>query len=152
MIKRCARCGKEITKDDSWEQIPVAPLYEINKSGIVRNIQTKRIIKPWIPKDRKHDKQVFLRINRGDRRTKSFHVAGLLWLTHGIIPKRKTHSRIVVPVIVSHGNNERYFFDSMRQAAKFLAPRIPLTARRIHNVLCTKRPKELDGWRINYQR
>ena len=135
-----------------WLPIPVAPKYEINRRGDVRNIKSGRIVKPWIPKDRTNDKQVYLRIKTGDRKAKSFHVAGLLWLTHGIIPKRKTHSRIVVPVIVSHGNNERYCFDSMRQTAKFLATRIPLTAGRIHAVLCTKRPKELDGWRINYQR
>ena len=137
---------------ETWLQIPCAPKYEINRHGIVRNIKTGRIIKPWIPKGRTNDKQVYLRIKTGDRKAKSFHVSGLLYYVHGIIPKRKTPSRIVVPVIVSHGNNERYCFDSMRQAAKFLATRIPLTAGRIHVVLCTKRPKEFDGWRINYQR
>ena len=137
---------------ETWLQIPCAPKYEINRHGIVRNIKTGRIIKPWIPKGRTNDKQVFLRIKTGDRKAKSFHVSGLLYYVHGIIPKRKTPSRIVVPVIVSHGNNERYCFDSMRQAAKFLATRIPLTAGRIHVVLCTKRPKEIYDWKINYQR
>lgn len=138
-------------KIHEWLPIPVAPKYEINDRGEVRNIKSGRIVKPWIPKDRVDDKQVFLRIKTGELKTKSFHVSSLLWLTHGIIPKRKTHSRLAVPVIVSHGN-ERYYFDSCRQAAKFLAEREKKHSTRYIITLLGKRPKEIDGWRINYRR
>lgn len=33
-----------------WKQIPDHPAYEISKIGRVRNIKTKRIIRPWIDK------------------------------------------------------------------------------------------------------
>ena len=92
---------------EKWLPIPLAPKYEINQRGDVRNIASGVVIKPWIPKDRVSDKQVYLRIKTGDRKAKSFHVSSLLYYVHGIIPKRKTHSRMVVPIIVSHGKNER---------------------------------------------
>ncbi|MBR1645236.1 MAG: hypothetical protein IJ774_05900 [Selenomonadaceae bacterium] len=135
----------------TWLQIPLAPKYEINQFGDVRNIASGVVVKPWIPKDRVADKQVYLRIETGGK-AKSFHVSGLLYYVHGIIPKRKAHSRIPVPVVVSHGKNERYCFDSIRQAANFLATRIPKTAQRIHTAICSKHPKEFHGWKINYLR
>lgn len=138
-------------KIHEWIQIPCAPKYEINDCGFVRNIESKCIVNPWIPKDRNGDKQVYLRINTGDKKSKSFHVSGLLWLTHGIIPKRETHSRIPVPVIVSRGN-ERYYFDSCRQAASFIAKREKKHTAGYAAICLSKRPKEFDGWRINYQR
>ena len=136
---------------EKWVQIPCAPKYEINKSGKVRNIESGKIVTPWIPKDRVADKQVFLRIETGDKKSKGFHVSSLLWLTHGIIQKRKTHLRIVVPVIVSRGN-QSYHFDSCRQAAKFLAKCDGQhTAGTVVHLL-SRRTKEIFGWKINYQR
>lgn len=134
-----------------WIQIPCAPKYEINNHGDVRNIESGRVIKPWTPKDRKVDKQVNLRIETRGKKIRSFHVAGLLWLTHGIIPKRQTHSRLAVPVIVSHGN-EKYYFDSCRQAGAFIARREKKHTAGYIAARLSRRPKEFDGWRINYQR
>lgn len=134
-----------------WIQIPCAPKYEINNRGDIRNIESGHVIKPWTPKDRKVDKQVNLRIETSGKKVRSFHVAGLLWLTHGIIPKRQTHSRLAVPVIVSHGN-EKYYFDSFRQAGAFIARREKKHTAKYIAVRLSRRPKEFDGWRINYQR
>ena len=136
---------------EKWVQIPVAPKYEINKSGKVRNIQSGKIVTPWIPKDRVADKQVYLRIKTGDKKPKCFHVSSLLWLTHGIIQKRKTHLRIAVPVIVSRGN-QVYYFDTCRQAGAFIAQREKLHSAGYVAKCLSKRPKEFDGWKINYQR
>ena len=134
-----------------WAQIPVAPKYEISNLGVVRNIESKKIITPWIPKDRVADKQVYLRIETGDKKPKGFHVSGLLWLTHGIVPKRETHSRIAVPNVVSRGN-QVYYFDSCRQAGAFIAQREKLHSAEYIAARLSKRPKEFDGWKINYQR
>jgi len=136
---------------EKWLPIPLAPKYEINQCGTVRNIESGVVIKPWIPKDRVSDKQVYLRIETGGK-AKSFHVSSLLYYVHGIIPRRKTHSRIVVPVIISRGKNERYCFDSIRQAAKFLAKQLQFSAAGVHVALCTNHPKEYHGWKINYLR
>lgn len=135
--------------NEDWIQIPVAPKYEINRRGDVRNRESKRVVKPWTPPDRKHDRQVSLRIVTGGK-TKSFHVGGLLRLTHGIISKHKTHSRLPVPVVVSSGN-QIYYFKTCRQAAHFLATVTPNTTGYIFTRLAV-RVKEFCCWRINYQR
>ena len=136
---------------EKWLQIPVAPKYEINQRGDVRNMKTGRLLKSWIPKGRIANKQVVLSIEKeGKPKHLHVHVSSLLWLTHGIIPKRETHSRIVVPVIISRGN-ERHFFDSCRQAAKFIAERVHYVADHIVHLL-SKRREEIYGWKINYQR
>ena len=137
-------------ESEKWLQIPCAPKYEINKRGQVRNIESGRYVKPWVPKDRIGDKQVSLCIVTGER-PKNFHLSSLLWLTHGIIPERKNHSRLVVPVIVSRGN-ERHFFDSCRQAAQFLSGRDGQHAAGYIIHLLSRRNEEIFGWRINYQR
>lgn len=132
-----------------WLQIPCAPKYEINKRGQVRNIKTGHILKPYTRKGRVEDKRICLRIEK-DNSTRYFSQAGLLWLTHGIIPKRKTYSRLAVPVIVSHGN-ERYYFDSCNKAAQFLSRREHYAVITI-GIHLSKRHEEIFGWRINYQR
>ena len=136
---------------DDWVQIPVAPKYEINRRGVVRNIENGKIVNPWMPSDRSCDQKVYLRIKTGDREPKSVHVSSLLWLTHGTIPKRHTHSRIPVPVVVSCGN-QSYCFDSCRQAGAFIAQREKLHTAKYIAVRLGKRPKEFDGWKINYLR
>lgn len=57
---------------DNWIQIPCAPKYEINDRGVVRNIKTGRLIKPWVPKDRIGDKQFALCLVTGGK-PKNFH-------------------------------------------------------------------------------
>ena len=133
---------------EKWIQIPCAPRYEINKRGDVRNIKTGRLLKPLTPRGRGSVPQFFLYIKDG--RGRSFFQSALLWLTHGIIPKRKNHSRLVVPVIVSRGG-ERHYFDSCNQAAAFIAKREHYSVITV-GIHLSKRREEIYGWRINYQR
>lgn len=134
---------------DNWIQIPCAPRYEINGCGDVRNIKTGYILKPLIRKNLCAVPQFYLYIGKGGK-ARTFHQTALLWLTHGKIPKRKTHSRLVVPVIVSRGG-ESYWFESCRQAAKFLAEREQYSVSHAVTLLAFRR-EEIFGWRINYQR
>lgn len=133
---------------ETWLQIPCAPKYEINQRGDVRNIKTGKIIKPWIRKDRKSDKQVYLLIETGGK-AKSFHVSSLLWLTHGIVAKRSVRAKLV-PVIISR-ENEKYCFDSCSQAAQFIARREHYSAEYVQHHL-SKRREEIYGWKITYKR
>ena len=136
---------------ETWLPIPVAPKYEINRRGDVRNIKSGRTLKPLIRKDRLGNVYFSLRLDEhSNGKHKTFHRSGLLWLTHGIIPKCKTHSRIVVPVIVSRGN-ERHYFDNCKQAARLLARREHYSVNHVAH-LFYERQKEIYGWRINYQR
>ena len=134
---------------ENWIQIPCAPKYEINQRGQVRNIKTGHILKPYIRKGRVEDIRICLRIEK-DNSTRHFSQAGLLWLTHGEIPKRKTYSRIAVPVIISRGG-ERHYFDSCNQAAAFIAKREHYSVITV-GIHLSKRREEIYGWRINYQR
>lgn len=130
---------------ETWIQIPCAPKYEINQRGDVRNIKTGRLIKPRILKNRVKTKRFELYIGE-DCIRKNFTQANLLWLTHGIIPKRLP----VIPVIVSRGN-QRYYFDNCTQAAQFLSRRECYSVSAAVYHLC-KRREEIYGWKINYQR
>ncbi|MBR4381993.1 MAG: hypothetical protein IKP64_00385 [Selenomonadaceae bacterium] len=134
-------------KTETWLPISVAPKYEINQRGDVRNIKTGRILKPWIRKDR-GSKQVSLYIG-GRCNKKNFCLASLLWLTHGIVAKRSVRAKLV-PVIISR-ENEKYCFDSCSQAAQFLARREHYSVSGVRHHL-SKRREELKDWRINYQR
>lgn len=136
-------------ESENWLQIPCAPKYEINKRGDVRNIKTGQFLKPYIRKGRRVDKVFTLCLTEGVR-PKKFHQAALLWLTHGIIPKRKTHSRIALPAIISKGN-QKHYFDNCKQAARFLAPRVHYSVGHIEHMF-NQRREEIFGWRINYQR
>lgn len=133
---------------EKWLQIPCAPKYEINQRGDVRNIKTGQLLKPLTPRGRGKSTLFFLYVGNGKGR--SFNQSSLLWLTHGVIPKRKNHSRIAVPVIVSR-SGETYWFESSRQAAQFLARREHYAVITV-KIRLSKRHEEISGWRINYQR
>lgn len=137
-------------KSEKWIQIPVAPKYEMNRRGDVRNIKTRRIVKPWQRKDRGHLKIFGLYLDEGKCHRKQFSQSSLLWLTHGIIPRRKDGVRLLVPVIVSRGN-ERYYFESCSKAAQFIAHRKICTPSGVQYHFSLRR-EEIYGWRINYQR
>lgn len=129
--------------DDQWIQIPVAPKYEINQRGQVRNVKTGKILSTTLRY--RCSKNVNL---HADGRRHWFTINNLLWLTHGKKPKRS--STVPVPVIVSKGNAQ-CFFDSARKAAEFIADRENLVVRSVR-VKLWRRHKEIAGWRINYQR
>lgn len=135
-------------KSEKWLPIPLAPKYEINQRGDVRNIETKRIIKPQTRKGHGNDKQIGLYVGEKCKR-KNFALASLLWLVHGIISEHSARAQFV-PVTVSRGD-EKYFFDTCRQAAQFLAKRESYSVSAVGYHLY-KRREEIYGWRIKYQR
>ena len=131
---------------EKWVKVPFAPNYEVDRRGRVRNATTGNFIKPWM---RPQSNGVY-----------HFHVDGkikkctknsLVWLTHGKILTSNTHSRLPVPVIISHGN-ERYYFDTCRQAAFYLAKRDGNHTAKYTVTRFACRLKEIFGWKINYQR
>lgn len=127
---------------DDWIQIPDFPRYEINRRGAVRNAVTGRVLKPY--KSKRGDNVIVL---CGGNVIKSFAVNNLLWLTHGITRGRTT---IVVPVIITKGN-EQHYFNSSREAAKFIAQREYFSDKTVRYYFRHRR-SEAYGWRINYQR
>lgn len=128
---------------EKWLQIPVAPKYEINRRGDVRNTKTGRILKPIA---HGNDKRYSLIIGANSRQ-KTFSQKNLLWLVHGIDPERAPH---LLPVVISR-NGESYSFDTCKQAAQFIADREYYAVCSVTNYFC-KRREEVYGWRINYQR
>ena len=125
-----------------WVTIPVAPKYEMNLRGDVRNKTTGNLVKIQRLKD--NNVRVYLSTN-GKR--KIYSVSNLLWLTHGAVEKNSTLS---LPVVISKGN-ERHYFDSIRKATQFIACREFFSSSWTRE-LFTRRNKEIFGWRINYQR
>lgn len=131
-----------MTNNTEWVTIPVAPNYEMDRHGRVRNKTTGRILKHVLA----HGcKSVSLKVDT-TRRT-MFSISQLIWLTHGTVAKKTT---ITVPIIVSKGN-QRHYFNTLRATAKFLADRENHPSSTVSDYL-VKRRKEVYGWRINYQR
>lgn len=128
--------------NDDWVQVPDFPNYEVNQKGQVRNAKTGHVLKPYTSE--KGDNAVCL---CGGNGVKCFTANNLLWLTHGKIKGRST---IAVPVIITKGN-ERHYFNSSREAARFIARREHFSDKAVRYYFRHRR-KEAHGWRINYQR
>lgn len=111
--------------------------YEINIRGVVRNARTKKIIKP-------HRRSIGL-FNDNHVRIR-ISVADLLWETHGgIIPVFDNK-----PISCAVENNQgKHFFKSLKDAARFLAPKVLFAFNTVSDYLC-KRKTEICGWKITY--
>ena len=126
-------------KPDKTQFFPIPSLggkYEISRSGVVRNSKFKRIISF-------KKTQIYFSIN-GKHIRRSKH--DLLWEVFGFRKK----SNVKIPVILSKGN-QRYFFDSLSQAAFFLQNLIHYSVSHIKSAYFTKRKADICGWHINYQ-
>ena len=135
------RCAKAASVKEKYIPIPsLNNRYEINSSGSVRNVRTKQILKKC-----GEGKCVKVRPTCNGKSI-TICVADLLWEVHGIIKKRKFR-----PVPVSCENeNGKFFFDNLRDCARFLAPKIYLSWRSIANGYLNKRKGEFHGWKITY--
>ncbi|MBR3745638.1 MAG: hypothetical protein IKN27_01600 [Selenomonadaceae bacterium] len=96
---------------EDFETIPQAPRYEINSMGILRNRETKRILK-WQVHEHGH-KFMALWTDTGKVGVSQ---CSLLWLLHGKIK----HKKPPVQTVISKGTRT-FHFDSLLQAATFLA-------------------------------
>ena len=146
MCKSCRNGSKRRVKvvdvfDVEWIQIPVAPKYEIDERGRVRNIRTGQIQRQQKQPNGARIYNLYI-----GAKQKTFTVSYLLWLVHGKIPRKK--STVAIPVFVSK-NNERLHFDSCRQAAIFIARREKYSPSSVIRRL-SKHHAEIYGWRINY--
>lgn len=96
---------------EDFETIPQAPRYEINSQGVMRNRETKRILK-WQVHEHGHK---YMALWAGDKKV-GVSQCSLLWLLHGKIK----HKKPPVPTVISKGTRT-FHFDSLLQAATFLA-------------------------------
>lgn len=130
------------SSSEKWLPVPDAPNYEISSTGKVRNRKTGKVLKPYTSK--KGDNVIALSLKNHVRRVS---VNNLLWLVHGTVKGRTT---IAVPVVITKGNERRYF-ESSREAARFIAARECYTDKAVRYYFRYRR-NEAYGWKINYQR
>ena len=112
--------------------------YEINKHGVVRNANTKRILKR-----KGHGKCVEVHIGR--KKFQSFCVTDLLWEVHGQIIKRRYRPQ---PCFIENAHG-KIFFPHLRACARYLAPKISYAVLTVANWLC-KRREQIAEWKISY--
>ena len=120
--------------------IPQAPNYEMNSSGVVRNIKSGKILK-WHTAP-----HGFLAMTLGSGKSKvCVSLPNLLWLLHGNITHRKA---LTVPCAAEKGT--RYLrFDTITACAKFLASVTHLTFGGAYFHL-TRRKSHIADWHISY--
>ena len=125
---------KKKDKQNTFLPIPsLNNLYEINMLGEVRITKTKKLIQPCYHL-------------QFDGKNVSRTLASLLWEVHGFRPQ-KYHLKNR-PVTVKK-ENEKYFFQSYSECARFLAKRENYSVATPYNLLRQKR-KEIFGWKIIY--
>lgn len=122
---------------ESFEPIPsVSGKYEISQTGTVRNVRTKKAVKPNI-------KGVFTLWNAANDpvyRSRN----SLLWEVYG---KVKAGSA-PIEVHAEH-QNKRYTFASCAECARFLLGKIPFALNTIQCYLWKKKPS-FAGWNFFY--
>lgn len=106
--------------------------YEINSLGVVRNVQTKRELQPFIS-------------FANPKTTKT--IASLLWEVHGIRPEVQNTRAIGVSCTDKKGKT--YNFDSLQKCAKFLAPKTHYLIKTLEDYM-SKRKAEIGEWKMNY--
>ena len=112
--------------------------YEINRVGHVRNVKTKQMIKP-----KANGKCICVQMGKGNNICRA--VADLLWEVHGQIIKRRFQ-----PCPCSAENScGKYFFKTLKDCARFLAPKIFYTVAYLANKL-NKRSPTIGEWKITY--
>lgn len=120
----------------SFEPIPSTDgRYEINERGVVRNAQSKKILKS-------HDNCVWLRV--GEKCVVRC-VADLLWEVHGQIIKRRYRPQ---PCTAENAQG-KFFFSNMKACARFLTPKVFFSVSCIEQRLCRRVPA-IGEWKITY--
>ena len=119
---------------DKFEPIPsLNNLYEINPKGIVRNVQTKHKLQPYITFQAKG-----LKANRS--------IENLLWEVFGKKTKKKYTRHMPIS---AEKDGEKFYFNTQKDCAKFLAEKENYSARYSRNLL-GRRKKNIFGWKIKY--
>ena len=135
--RQALAASKSNDPDKGWLPIPDFPLYEMHSRGSIRNIKTKCPIVP--------NEKGIVALSCGKHIFKHFSIKNLLWLVHGHVVQLK------LPVPCSAENQHgKFFFDSIRQCAFFLAERLPYSPDYIHVRLCKLRLSRFADWSISY--
>lgn len=124
---------------EDFETIPQAPRYEMNSMGILRNRDTKRILK-WQVHEHGH-KFMALWTDTGKVGVSQ---CSLLWLLHGKIK----HKKPPVQTVISKGTRTLHF-DSLKQCALFLVSVTSLSFACIWRRF-NRRHNKIAEWDIHY--
>lgn len=136
--RRVAVAARFDNKNSTWTTIPSAPNYEINKHGVVRHKVTKNF--PKLDEHNRYDLSLGKRKSRAKRSVNS-----LLHEVFGIVPTTTQTRR---PCTITR-NGAIYHFDTMADAAKFLARENFYSLSYLREKF-SKRVNELFGWKITY--
>lgn len=124
------------TNTEIFEPIPsLNYLYEISKSGVVRNVKTKNIISPNVP----------VKVE-GKKTSKS--ISSLLYEVYGIKQNEGKYDHCSINCSCSDGKNA-YHFQSLGEMAKFLAPKTHYTIQTLKDYF-RDRKNEIGCWKIKY--
>ena len=118
--------------------------YEMNQFGDVRNAKTKKILKAKVLKNKK---LLIVRVYIAPYKIVGRSIQQLLWETHGILPKIRAHPKVAVNV---SNEDENYYFESMKAAARFLSDKVFYSVITIHRYLWKKRLPKIGEWKITY--
>lgn len=112
--------------------------YEINKCGVLRNSNTKIVLKI-------NGSGKGYNLRSPDGKYISISIASLLWEAHGIIIKRRFRP---CPCTIER-DGQRFFFPHMNACARFLSTKVYLSARGIASHL-NRREAVVFGWHVTY--
>lgn len=140
LYRRAVEAAKN--EDGEWALIGIVNnLYEMNLDGVVRNVETKKILKP---QEGRGGKYYNLCIDGKSTRVclkRLFNSA--FDMEYKLRPQK-------VPVCVRKGGRA-YYFETIRAAAQFLAPKLFYSRDHIARLM-GRRQKEIYGYEITYLR
>lgn len=108
-------------------------LYEINPKGVVRNAKTKKELSAFV-------------IIQSEKFHTSRTIASLLLEVHGI--KKNVQNVHKIECSCTDGN-KKYNFQSLKELAKFLAPKTHYKRKTVEDYL-SRRKSEVGIWKIKY--
>lgn len=124
---------------DGFLQIPTATRYEVNSSGVIRNIKTGKVIK-W--RHRGSSKQASLRDEHG--KTICVTYPSLMWLMFG----KRVSQTGAIPVVATSGHRQ-LFFQSCRSCAFALAKVMHYSPSTLYNNMVLRK-SQIGDWTFKY--
>ena len=141
-ICQAALLAEVFDKSENFQPIPsFNGKYEIDKSGIVRNSKTKKVLTP-----RKIHSCAMVDLYF-EGKQKSYSVPQLLWEVFGRTPKLA--NKPAIPVYLSRDGRNLYF-TSIYKAARFLSKNLCYTVDAMDKRL-RQRQAEIYGWKVFYR-
>lgn len=110
--------------------------YEISSKGKVRKVSNKKELSP------------FFSFPIGNSKRTSRTLTSLLLEVFGRKSK-DFRNRMPIECYCTNGTSH-YYFKTLRDCAKFLAPKLHYAQKTIEHFLYLKRKSEIGGWKIKY--